>query len=631
MSGAVRRLVVGSVLFTLCATLASAEVGWEDSAFLQLCHATLGVPHGPGFPLYVVLGRVWVWPFGDASALGSNLLSALAFAVAGVVLLELLLLLGSGSEAEPPRTLRSWKLAGAVAVVLGWATLPFHRAQAARAEVYPLTLLLVLLTGYLALRSRDTGGQRSWSFACAAAWCWGLGMAVHPLIVAAGATPWLAPVVWRWRHRAITLSVLALAPLTLYLFPILRGRIEGVWAWGDFTSLSSLLDYFTRRSAWAAVSTPDGGWLENLAGWGFGFSDLLPAGLWIPTLWGLWLLRKQRTLFASLAGLFILVLWAAPYDPANLDLFGYVLPAVALLTVATGVVVMRVLSFLCLQMQGLSGRSRFALGFFLVSLGASWPAVSLVSAAEAGRNKSSAGDVARRIGDSLPHGATLFVTEDNLLGILEYQARTQHFRPDLRVVALGALRYPFYRRAQAGRLPPEWSAGHEFQETWNDARWRTEIRSLFALQRPGDAWFCQYDRLPGLTAEQCTPHGYVAQLSGPGNEAAWDTTLSFWKGRVQQGPQDGPAGEALARWIFNFGALALDRGYAATGWDAMQLAVLQSPNDPEIYYLLGRAFQRAGRLTESQTMLAAALEIAPYRRRYRAAVESLTPTLAVQP
>ena len=60
--------MVGCVLFTLCATMASTEVGWEDSAFLQLCHATLGVPHGPGFPLYVVLGRVWVWPFGDASA-----------------------------------------------------------------------------------------------------------------------------------------------------------------------------------------------------------------------------------------------------------------------------------------------------------------------------------------------------------------------------------------------------------------------------------------------------------------------------------------------------------------------------------------------------------------------------------
>ena len=63
----------------------------------------------------------------------------------------------------------------------------------------------------------------------------------------------------------------------------------------------------------------------------------------------------------------------------------------------------------------------------------------------------------------------------------------------------------------------------------------------------------------------------------------------------------------------------------------MHLALEVSPGEPEMYFLLGLALERAGRISESAALLGAAVEMAPYRQRYRDALEQLQPALAVQP
>jgi hypothetical protein len=223
------------------------------------------------------------------------------------------------------------------------------------------------------------------------------------------------------------------------------------------------------------------------------------------------------------------------------------------------------------------------------------------------------------------------VSEDNFLGMLEFESRTRNFRPDLHVISVGALRLPFYRRSIVARLPSDWVSHWDFTETWNQARWEQEIRSLLARHRTGDAWFAQFERLPGIVQERVSPYGFVQALSGDTSQAVWDTGLAFWREQVQSGGFHGPARDAMGRWIFNFGVLAMDRGRTSVGWEAMLLAVAQSPEDPEIYFLLGQALARAGRTLESRAMLSAALELAPYRVRYREALESLTANLAALP
>ena len=118
MTAHIRGPVVGCALFALYALTSARTVGWEDSSFFQLCHAVLGVPHGPGFPLYVLMGRVWSLSFGQAVAWAGNLFSALAMAASGVLILELILALAArvGRAAGTSRP-DAWSVAAAIGIV----------------------------------------------------------------------------------------------------------------------------------------------------------------------------------------------------------------------------------------------------------------------------------------------------------------------------------------------------------------------------------------------------------------------------------------------------------------------------------------------------------------------------------
>jgi len=638
MSTAVRRLVVWCALFALYAFTTGRSVGWEDSAFFQMCHAQLGVPYGPGFPLYVLTGRLFTLPFGPATAWGSNLFSGVAFALAGVLLLEVALCL-CRMNAPTDRATRPSALgvAAAIGVVLGWGTLDVNWQQAVRTEVYGLVLVCVLLTAWLALVSRTYAGsdsRRAIQWGAASCWCWGLGMAVHPLIMTAAGVPWVLYAIWPWirRFRAIAvLSLAAVMPGSLYLYPIIRGRIDGVWAWGEFTGLDVMLDYFLRLSAWAAVQSLDGGWWENLRGWWHGLPSLFPAGLWLPFVLVLWWQRRNPALLGSLAGVVALVLWAAPYDPTNLDLMGYFLPFVALASVAVIIFAIRAVTYLQSQMPALGGQSRLAIGLFSICLLLSWPATAFLASRELPQTHAGADRLVNGLLESLPPDALVWVAEDNLLGTLEYKRRVEGLRPDVHVVALGALRYPFYRRSVSDLLPASNNLDWDDPGVWSKDRWERSMQSLFAAHPAEVSWFCQFDNIPGMTAELLAPAGYLYQVVDPQAAIQWEAALSFWSTASSQTGLGPMARSVLARWTFNFGAYALYRNQTDIGWQTLLSAVHLAPNDPEVFYLLGKALRRAGRAEDAGAMFAAAAELAPYRDRYLDAVVAGTPSVAVLP
>ena len=78
---------VFALAFVVYAASAYPSFAPRDSADLAHAAITLGVAHPPGYPLYALLGRLWlaVMPFGDA-AWRLNLLSALAGALAASLL-----------------------------------------------------------------------------------------------------------------------------------------------------------------------------------------------------------------------------------------------------------------------------------------------------------------------------------------------------------------------------------------------------------------------------------------------------------------------------------------------------------------------------------------------------------------
>lgn len=111
-----------------------AWVGATDGGELITAAATLGVPHPPGYPTYVLLGRVFAaLPFGTV-AFRLNLFSAVCAAgAAGLLALTIRQRWGAGARPVV-----------AAAMALAFAFSPLVWSQAVVAEVYTLNLLLVV-------------------------------------------------------------------------------------------------------------------------------------------------------------------------------------------------------------------------------------------------------------------------------------------------------------------------------------------------------------------------------------------------------------------------------------------------------------------------------------------------------
>ena len=175
-------------------TLAPGVTFWDAGEFIAAAHG-LGIPHPPGTPLYVALGRVWTLalaPVADA-ARAMNLLSASSTALAGALMAWLV--------ADEVRA-RPGSVWGAVAGALVAGLMATVWANATETEVYAVSLLhMVLLLACSARAGAHAGtAGRRW-------------MACTTYVIA------LAP--------AVHLSVLVAVPAAIALAA--RGR-DGTWS-----------------------------------------------------------------------------------------------------------------------------------------------------------------------------------------------------------------------------------------------------------------------------------------------------------------------------------------------------------------------------------------------------------------
>lgn len=137
----------GLLLALYVATMAPGVTFWDAGEFIAAAH-TLGIPHPPGTPLFVALGRVWTLVLGGALgvARASNLLSAVSTAGAGVVAAEMI------ARAAPSRGDVTW---GAIAGALCAGVMSSVWANATETEVYAVSLLHVALMLRCAQRASD--------------------------------------------------------------------------------------------------------------------------------------------------------------------------------------------------------------------------------------------------------------------------------------------------------------------------------------------------------------------------------------------------------------------------------------------------------------------------------------------
>lgn len=325
---------------TMCRT-----VFWWDTGELAANAHVLGIPHRPGFPLYVLIGRVFsLSPFGDIFYRVNFLSAVSASAALGIlayVSYSLLALLW--------RTTRWWETALPVSVALtaiaGTYTLWM---QAARAEVYAPTLLMwafmiaILWGAEVASRQGrpDTG-----RWLIAAGFVAGLGMGLHNATFAAGLPAAFLFFVVLSRRSHITAGpwaaavVLFLIGLSVYLYLPIRAESNPPLNWGWTGS--------DRAPGWSGVVGADA--LDEVVGTSLQMvsrnfvgsftilRDELQWGVFLLVaagFFGLWRRGRRWAIMPALVILGNIVVTSvlvSDFNDTNPDIHGYLLPALSMI------------------------------------------------------------------------------------------------------------------------------------------------------------------------------------------------------------------------------------------------------------------------------------------------------------
>jgi len=290
-------LVTGMLLASLIlygATAARTVTGEDGGELLAAAHG-LGVPHPPGYPLWLLLA--WAadhgLPFGSV-AFRVSLVSFLFSALANALFLAVAL-----------KTIRS-RFAACVGAALFAVSLT-HWTQAVIPEVYGLNIfffaLCVLL--FVRLAERPTAGRLLALALASGLGCTNHTTAVPVALLLLGMSVLVAPALFK-RPGLVALVLLAgLLPNALYLGLPLISRGDPYIDWGNPESLSSLWDHMTRRQ-YSGMETEhraeasygeylvrlDNLWRWGLKQFGSGWLLLLPALGLLPLSYrqtGLWL------------------------------------------------------------------------------------------------------------------------------------------------------------------------------------------------------------------------------------------------------------------------------------------------------------------------------------------------------
>lgn len=307
-----RQAILGGLL--LLGALALYErteartVRWGDPGEFQLAAVVLGVPHPPGYPLWVLVAHLfYLVPVGEP--LWRISLTSVVYGTATVGLVYLI----------AHRLGVRWWLAGAVAAL--FAIAPDFWGEATEPRAYALNAVQVAGTIWLLLKWRDAPPEQRRRWLAAAGFVLGTAFANHgtTITLVPGYALFVLGTEARWARAAgesLLLTVrrrlpdyllaagaglLGLTPYVLPLVRFLQGGGPYYWgephSWGDFLRLLSGQDF---REMIFGIP-----WAQFGAQAGWGIEILVNQYTWLGVIAGLvgWavLARRQPLVFGMLA------------------------------------------------------------------------------------------------------------------------------------------------------------------------------------------------------------------------------------------------------------------------------------------------------------------------------------------
>lgn len=242
------------LLFALFLATAHPTIAPGDSAELVSAAYSLGIPHPPGYPLYVTLAKSvsLALPFGN-EAYRANIMSALfgGLTCMMVYLITRKIVQGTGIGKEIRDKESSLPLPAFFASLsLALSSELWYRSTVA--EVYTLNASLVLLIIYILLVWREGACNR---LLYLASFLLGLAIGNHHTIVLV--IPGIVIfTLWRTLYQDSPLRLTShvsritfffLLGLSIYLYLPLRSAIDPFMDWGDPQNLQNFTDVFTRK------------------------------------------------------------------------------------------------------------------------------------------------------------------------------------------------------------------------------------------------------------------------------------------------------------------------------------------------------------------------------------------------
>jgi hypothetical protein len=440
-------LLFAACLGCYCLTLAPT-ITWQhdgaDSGDLVTAAYTLGVAHPPGYPLFIMLARLFILlPFGEV-AYRVNLMSAVLAASTAAVVYLVILALRPRDLPAPITPI----IAAACALLLGLSRTFW--AQAVIAEVYSLNALLVaLLILFVILYSQTE--ERKWLWATALAL--GLGLSNHfSVLLFVPGTLFL--ILNRRRPRpaaslaAVGFFLLGLSP---YLYLPLRSAQHPPLAWGAphtwsgfwWTVSARIYAEYLMGLPLAYLPARVASWLDMLRQQ-FTWIGL---ALGLAGVWGLW--EENRSwLVYSLSSFGAVVVYSVTYDTT--DSYVYLIPSYVIFAVwvAHGASYLvgeiwlpwatkkRDRSLSGSRLTWLACLSLFLLPMLLVPT--NLPAVNLSADREAY-------DYAAQVFASTPPDAVVLAATDAHVFSLWYVRYVVATEPEAVIVAEGLFQYQWYR------------------------------------------------------------------------------------------------------------------------------------------------------------------------------------------
>jgi tetratricopeptide (TPR) repeat protein len=631
IGGAVFVLSFAIYAVTLCPT-----IYWEDSAAFCAVHSLLGIPHSPGFPVYVLLGRIFTMlPFAGF-AFCSNLMSAFWGSAALTVLF--FLILETHNQAGIQEGLS--RLASTVAVLVFAFSSSFW-LQTVRAEVYTLNLFLSLTSILLLLRWRQAASIRAgcrWLLLFM--FVLGLSLTNHPLLALTLAPAFLLLVLFTDHQVLLSakrlglLTIFVLLGLSVYLYLPIRSGLGPAVNWGKPDSWPNLLAYLLRTSQASAGSSVAAVPFLNRLWFDLSFPvDQFGLPLfWLSVVGVVSLFRSSRLMGSLTLAVFALNLgtatWAADFSARNYDLLGYLLPSLSMFTIWFALGLKNALAWILREVRAVNGNPKKEIHQVLGYLAAhaALLIILLLPILQLNRNlkrcdKSSqiwAQVYARQILSSVGKDALILAGDDNTLTSLWYVNLAESQRPDVKIVSVTAL---------TGRANREQIRQQYPEISLPDAAIRDPGALAYELGRlnaGGFPIYMTYFSGYRLLAQHLRPAGYLYQLS-PETVTLTDSDIEAQESRLKR---DIPTGgcdvltrEHFGNLIFNLGAFYDKVSGSHLSVEYLLWALEVDPSNSRIYFKLGEAFLKRGDKVTASKFLQAGLELEPYNAEARRLLE----------